>query len=162
MIHRWSGRLTVRTATATLMFLATPSCKIFGCSYDTRFAGAAGTSNSMAGNVTAEVNYRQYHNDNPVPSSVTWRVNGDHLASPATGMRLLSSTGAFIMDLSLSSTSQSSFTAASAHDIAAGDGDRIYDLLSAGSSVVVDLQNGSTIVVPLHVSSREGWHHPEC
>ena len=39
----------------------------------------------------------------------------------------------------------------------------MFELLASGAGVVVlTLQNGNTISVPLGVASQDDWHHPEC
>jgi hypothetical protein len=63
----------------------------------------------------------------------------------------------------MSSTSEVSMTATSSSTITGADRDRMFELLGSGAGVVVlTLQNGSTISVPLRVASQDDWHHPDC
>src|SRR5678815_1367205 len=136
------------------------ACNPYQCTYETRFVGTDGTTNGASGTViVTSVNFRQYHDDGPVPSDLTWNIRGEGLASPATGLVLRSSAGQSLLSLSMSTTSSVSMTAT----IAGADRDRMFELLASGAGVVVlTLQNGSTISVPLRVASQEDWHHPEC
>ena len=140
------------------------ACNPYACTYETRFVGTTGTQTSAIGTVIVTyVNFRQYHDDGPVPSDLTWNLRGEGLASPATGLTLKSSDGQSAMSLSMSSTSAVSMTAASSATISGADRDRMFALLASGGGVVVlTLQSGSTILVPLHVASQDDWHHPEC
>ena len=140
------------------------ACNPYQCTYETRFVGTDGTMSVASGTVTVtSVNFRQYHDDGPVASDLTWNIRGEGLASPATGLVLRNSAGQSVLSLSMSSTSAVSMTATSAATIAGADRDRMFELLASGAGVVVlTLQNGSTISVPLRVASQEDWHHPEC
>lgn len=140
------------------------ACNPYQCSYETRFVGTTGTTSGASGSViVTSVNFRQYHDDGPVPSDLTWNIRGEGLASPAIGLVLRNASGQSVLSLSMSSTSAVSMTATSAATITGADRDRMFELLASGAGVVVlTLQNGNTISVPLGVASQDDWHHPEC
>jgi hypothetical protein len=140
------------------------ACNPYQCSYETRFVGTTGTTSGANGTViVTSVNFRQYHDDGPVPSDLTWNVRGEGLSSPASGLVLRNANGQSVLSLSMSSTSAVSMTATSAATITGADRDRMFELLASGAGVVVlTLQNGSTVSVPLGVASQDDWHHPEC
>jgi hypothetical protein len=144
--------------------LLAAACNPYQCSYETRFVGTTGTTTGATGTVIVTyVNFRQYHDDGPVPSDLTWNIRGEGLPSPASALTLRRADGQTVMSLSMSSTSAVSMTAASAATIAGADRDRMFELLGSGAGVVVlTLQDGSAIAVPLRVASQEDWHHPEC
>jgi len=149
-------------ALAGLSLLA--ACNPYQCSYETRFVGTTGTTSGANGTViVTSVNFRQYHDDGPVPSDLTWNIRGEGLASPATGLVLRNASGQSVLSLSMSSTSAVSMTATSAATITGADRDRMFELLASGAGVVVlTLQSGGTISVPLGVASQDDWHHPDC
>lgn len=159
-------RLTVLTRAITLIgaSLCAAACNPYACTYETRFVGTAGTTAGANGSlIVTSLNFRQYHDDGPVPSDLTWNVRGEGLASPATGLTLKSADGQTVLSLSMSSTSAVSMTAMSSATISGADRDRMFELLGSGAGVVIlTLQNGSTISTPLRVASQEDWHHPEC
>jgi hypothetical protein len=140
------------------------ACNPYQCSYETRFVGTTGTTSGANGTViVTSVNFRQYHDDGPVPSDLTWNIRGEGLASPATGLVLGNASGQSVLSLSMSSTTAVSMTATSAATITGADRDRMFELLASGAGVVVlTLQSGGTISVPLGVASQDDWHHPEC
>ena len=140
------------------------ACNPYQCSYETRFVGTAGTTTGANGSlIVTSLNFRQYHDDGPVPSDLTWNIRGEGLASPAIALALRSADGQSVLSLSMSSTSSISMTATSSATITGADRDRMFELLASGAGVVVlTLQNGTTIAVPARVASQEDWHHPEC
>jgi hypothetical protein len=144
--------------------LIATACNPYQCTYETRFVGTDGTTTGANGTlIVTYVNFRQYHDDGPVPSDLTWNIRGEGLASPATGLALRNANGQSVLSLSMSSTSAVSMTATSAATITGADRDRMFELLGSGAGVVVlTLQNGGTITVPLRVASQDDWHHPEC
>ena len=162
-MHRNSA-LLVRTIALLGSLAAVEACNPYQCTYETRSIGTAATTSGVNGTlIVTYVNFRQYHDDGPVPSDLTWNIRGEGLASPATGLTLKRADGQSVMSLSMSSTSAVSMTAQSAATITGADRDRMFELLASGAGVVVlTLQNGSTITVPLRVASQEDWHHPEC
>ena len=61
------------------------------------------------------------------------------------------------------STSATSFSAASALDVAPADREAMFQLLASGSAVlVVQLANDASVIVPLTVATLEDWHRPSC
>ena len=162
-MHR-SPALLVRTIALLVTSVATAACNPYQCTYETRFVGTGGTASGANGSlIVTYVNFRQYHDDGPVPSDLTWNIRGEGLSSPATGLTLQRADGQTAMSLSMSSTSAVSMTAQSASTITGTDRDRMYELLASGGGVVVlTLQNGSTIAAPLRVASQDDWHHPDC
>ncbi len=144
--------------------LSAAACNPYACSYETRFVGTTGTSSSANGTlIVTSLNFRQFHDDGPVPSDLTWNIRGEGLASPATSLTFQTASGQSVMPLSMSSTSSVSMTANNAATITGADRDRMYDLLGSGTVVVVlTLQNGTTITAPVHVASQDDWHHPDC
>ena len=144
--------------------LIAAGCNPYACTYETRFVGTGGTTSGANGTlIVTSVNFRQYHDDGPVPSDLTWNIRGEGLASPATALTLKNTDGQTVLSLSMSSTSAVSMTASNAATITGADRDRMYERLASGAGVVVlTLQNGSTISVPLRGASPEDWHHPEC
>jgi len=121
-------------------------------------------TNGVNGNlIVTYVNFRQYHDNGPVPSDLTWNIRGEGLSAPPTGLTFKTADGQVVRSLSMSSTSAVSMTASSSATITGADRDRMFELLTSGVGVVVlTLQNGSTIAAPLRLSSREDWHHPDC
>jgi len=144
--------------------LSSAACNPYACTYETRFVGTAGTVSGVNGTlIVTSLNFRQYHDDGPVPSDLTWNIRGEGLASPASALTLQIAGGQSVLSLSMSSTSSVSMTANSAATITGADRDRIFELLASGAGVVVlTLQNGATITVPARVASQDDWHHPEC
>ena len=153
-----------RIVSLVSLILGATRCNPYACTYETRFLGTSGSANEANGVVVADyVNAREYHDDGPVPSYLTWRVTAERLVSPASSLVLRDSQGRTIRSLSLSSTSASSMTAASSFDLSAAEAVAMFDLLASGAaSLSLQLQNGAAISVPLRVSSQENWHHPEC
>ena len=144
--------------------LLAAGCNPYACTYETRFVGTTGTTSGASGTVIVTyVNFRQYHDNGPVPSDLTWNIRGEGLSSAATALMLRTATGQTVLSLSMSSTSEVSMTATSSSTITGADRDRMFELLGSGAGVVVlTLQNGSTISVPLRVASQDDWHHPDC
>jgi hypothetical protein len=141
-----------------------PGCRLGQCRWETRFIGSAGAFDGSSGAATVSyVNFRQYHNGDPVPSDLIWHITAEQLTSPATGIALRDAQGNQIADLSMSFTSPSSLVASSSIHIADSAGDALFATLAAdATTVVVTLQSGATISVPLSIQSREDWHHPDC
>ena len=162
-MHR-NPALLVRAIALLGTLVAAGACNPYACTYETRFIGTAATTSGVNGTlIVTYVNFRQYHDDGPVPSDLTWNIRGEGLASPATGLTLKRADGQSVMSLSMSSTSAVSMTAQSAATITGADRDKMFELLASGAGVVIlTLQNGSTITVPLRVASQEDWHHPDC
>ncbi len=144
--------------------VALSACNPYKCTYETRFVGTSGSVDGPNGVMTVtSVNTREYHDDGPVPSYLTWNINAERLSSPAATLLLVDAQGRTVRQLFTSSTSAVSMTASNSSDLSAAERDAMFDLLaSGGASVVLQLQSGATISVPLRVSLREDWHHPEC
>jgi hypothetical protein len=140
------------------------ACNPFQCTYETRFVGTNGTLDGASGSVTVEyVNLRQYHPDGPVPSYLTWQIRGERLASPATRITLRNGQGEVLKQLSMSSSSAVSFTAGSSTNLNDAEQDNLFNQLGSGGLVVtVELQNGTTVTVPLRATAKEDWNHPSC
>lgn len=134
-MHR-TPRVFVRaTALLGTSFLAA-ACNPYQCTYETRFVGTAGTTSGPNGSlIVTYVNFRQYHDDGPVPSDLTWNIRGEGLASPATGLTLKRADGQSVMSLSMSSTSAVSMTAQSAATITGTDRDLTFQLVASGAGV---------------------------
>lgn len=131
------------------------------CTYETRFIGTSGSTSSAAGTVTVNyVNMREYR-DGPVPNAIVWSVNGEGLSSAAKTLTLRNAEGTVVQALTFSFVSSVSFTANGSEDTQPGDS-RFTLLASGTAKLVLELQDGTRIDVPLLVEDEEGWHHPKC
>lgn len=132
------------------------------CVYESRFVGTEGQLSVPAGNVTVRyVNMREYRDGGPISNFLTWSIEADGLASPPKTLTLRNASAAIVATLTISGSSTVSMTAYGGLDTSPGDA-RFGLLLSGDASVVLELENGSSITVPLRVTRSEDWHHPNC
>ena len=142
--------------------LAVAGCNPYGCTYETRFVGTTGTTTATAGKLAVEyVNMREYRDGGPVPNALIWSAKAESLVSPAKTLTLRNAANEVVATLSMSSSSGVSMTANGSFDTQPGDA-RFSLLLSGTARVVLELEDGQTIVTTLAVSESEGWHHGNC
>jgi hypothetical protein len=173
----WIGRRAtldpssaVMRRTVGLLLLAplllAPSCNPYACIYRTRFVATAGTASAPAvGRVTVEsLNFRDYTAEAQTPVMMAWVVRGEGLAAAPVALTLRDARNParVVKSLSFQHTSATSFTSGSSLDVAPGERDQMFELLNGNAVVVLELANGSSLTVPVTVTTRENWHRPSC
>jgi len=102
--------------------------------------------------------------EQPVSNSVSYVARGEGLTAAPARLTLRDSRdlGRVIAELSMQ-TSQVSFAAASAFEVASPDRNGMFELLAGGNArLFLELANDKTLTVPLTVATREDWHRPSC
>jgi hypothetical protein len=150
----------------TVLVLNVSACNVYACKYETRFIATRGSASSAGvGNVTVEsMNFRDYDPPETALISVSYVAKGEQLTAAPTRLTLRDARdlSQIIVHLGMQNSSVS-FAAASGFEVAAGDRDKIFELLASGNGrVVVDLANGNSLTVPLVVAGKEDWHRPSC
>jgi len=148
------------------ILLAVGGCNVYACKYETRFVATRGAASSSAvGNVNVEyMNFRDYDPPETALISVSYVAKGEGLTAAPTRLALRDARdlSRVITDLGMN-TSPVSFAAASAFNVALSERNYIFELLASGNGrVILDLANGTSLTVPLVVSTREDWHRPSC
>jgi len=141
-------------------------CNIYACKYETRFVSVRGnaTSPEVGAVIVESMGFRQYMPDQPVSNSVSYVARGEGLTAAPARLTLRDSRdlGRVIAELSMQ-TSQVSFAAASAFEVASPDRNGMFELLAGGNArLFLELANDKTLTVPLTVATREDWHRPSC
>lgn len=142
------------------------ACDPSECRYETRFVATTGSGTSDGiGTIVAEfVNFRQYSTAEP-PSSLAWTIAAIQTENPAAALSLRDGRDTTEIVAVLPIGVPGTALSAGGFEIATeAEGERLFDLLSSGNGVVLVHANGvaGALVIPLAVTTIEGWHRPSC
>jgi hypothetical protein len=160
-------RLSKRLTLLASLTSALASCDIYACRYETRFIATSGSASSTTfGTVTATfVNFRDYSEGEPTPTSITFNIAASNLQAQPTSLTLRDVRDTTRVVAVFPIRTGSGILSASAVDLTTADErNRVFSLLSSGNGVLVIAgpPNETPLLVRLGVTAREDWHRPSC
>lgn len=143
------------------------ACDPYQCRYETRFVATSGSGSSAGiGTIVAEfVNFRQYSTGEPTPSSLAWTIAAIQTVNQPVALSLRDGrdTTEIVAVLPIG-VSGNALSAGGLEIATEAERERVFELLSSGNGVVLVHANGvaGALVIPLGVTTNEGWHRPSC
>ena len=158
-----------RARTAVLLCALLPAlsaCNIYNCVYRSRFVGTAPESNvAGVGTFAGFVNFRDYSDNQPVPTDIVWNI--ELSGTTATPTRLVLAdrrdTTQVLATLPIQQT-QGRISASAFTVIAKSERDRVFDIMARGNGVLIlSLSDRAPpVLITLRVTNVEDWHTPIC
>jgi len=133
------------------------------CLYELRSATAEGAvAISSADSAFASVMISEQRDYQP-DKDLSWQVRGPSLKGRVTSINLVDQTGAVKYDLGIDAAASPQLSGGFVRQSDGANINGFFDLLSSyQAKVVITLDNGNTVTVPLIIVRKYDWNRPYC
>jgi hypothetical protein len=155
----------IRRVVVLAMVAILPGCSLLSgrCLYELRSATAEGTIQvSGADSAFASVMISEQRDYEP-DKDLSWQVRAPSLKGKVTAIKLVDQAGAVRYDLGVDATASPQLSGGFVRQSDGASINGFFDLLSSyKAKVVITLDTGSSITIPLNIVRKYDWNRPYC